>query len=128
MRAISGASDVEARRCALIRPATGGAALERRQELGEIERGRWDAVTSGVASRRSGQGIDRAEDRSGTTIAETCRHHRREARPVVAGPPHGLVGERRQSTLGVVDVAATDDRGTQPFDRVVEAIDDFGVA
>ena len=61
--------------------------------------------------RTKRQGIDRAEDGGGPTIAETCRHHRREAGAVVARPAHGFVGDRRQSALGLLDVAATRDRG-----------------
>ena len=84
-------------------------------------------MASGVTSRRSGQSIDRAEDGGGATIAETCRHHRCEARPIVARSPHRFVGDCRQPALGMLDVAATSDRGAQPVDRGMEAIDDLDV-
>ena len=100
---------------------------QRSQELGEIERSRWDAMTARVMSGRSRQRVDRTEDCCGTTFAETRRHHRREACLVVARSPHGFVGDRRESTFRLLDIAAPRDCCTQPFDRRVEAIDDLRV-
>ena len=109
--------------CTPISSATGPSALSGASSSARSSDAGGMPGRRGITSGRSGEGVDRAEDRGGAPFVETCFHHRREPCPVVARPSDGLVGERRQLPLGVLEVAATGDRGTKPVDRVVELID-----